>query len=249
MRIAVVTPYHREKHEVLARCMDSVRNQAAEVGHFLVADGYSQDWVEEYPNVNHIVLRKNSGDFGDTPRSVGFLVAMRNEYDVIQFLDADNLLLPDHFTAVQECLSSTGPDVVIARRFLMRPDGTRLDAAFTEDIKLEHVDTSCLIFYRTAFHIGLKWSFIPKQLGFFDDRFFYEILKREAPRTTVMKEPTVGYACLWSIVYETLGEPLPPGCRRNLTPHLEEAKRWWRELDPEKKQLVERNMGISITLG
>lgn len=247
MRIAVVTPYYKEEREVLSRCINSVRAQSVLVDHILVADGYPQDWVEEHSNINHIVLKLNSSDFGDTPRSVGFLVAMRNDYDVIQFLDADNMLLPEHFISVIDLFKTSGADVLIARRFLMRPDGSRLDVVFEEDRHLKHVDTSCFIFYRTAFHIALKWAFIPKQLGFIDDRIFYEAMKKLSPKIAVMENLTVGYACFWSNVYKTLGEPIPPGCR-NLYPHMEKAIRWWQELTPERRNLIEANLGISITI-
>lgn len=246
MRIAVVTPYYKENKKVLARCLDSVQSQSMTVDHILVSDGYPQDWVENRSNVSHIIIRKNSGDFGDTPRSVGYLIAMRGEYDFIQFLDADNLLLPEHFSEMLRYFSDTGADVVIAKRFMMRPDGTKLNVVMEEDEKLNHIDTSCFMFSRTSFHIGLKWAFIPKQLGFIDDRVFYKMLRMQTAKIAVMRNQTVGYSCLWPIVYKSLGEPIPKECK-DLGPHMEDARRWWHELAPERKKLIESNLGISIT--
>src|SRR5271169_4320722 len=170
MRIAVVTPYFKESADVLRRCLASVQSQGVPVDHVLVADGHAQYWIEQQPRITHIELRKGATDFGDTPRSVGFVVAMRREYDIIQFLDADNILMPGHFDAVLSHFrglpEAEYPDLVVARRELLRPDGSVLSVMIHEDEALKHIDTSCYIFYRTAFHLGVKWCFIPKELGF-----------------------------------------------------------------------------------
>jgi len=40
-RYAVVTPYHRESRDMLRRCLDSVKRQAAANDHIVVAVGFS----------------------------------------------------------------------------------------------------------------------------------------------------------------------------------------------------------------
>jgi glycosyltransferase involved in cell wall biosynthesis len=250
MRIAVVTPYFKESAEVLRKCMASVQAQCVPVDHVLVADGHPQYWLEEHRHVTHIELRKNFGDFGDTPRSVGFVVAMRSGYDLIQFLDADNVLMPDHFDVVLDHFrglpEAEYPDLVVARRHMLRPDGSILPFSVREDDALEHIDTSCYVFFRTAFFAGLKWSLIPRQLGFMDDRVFLAMLSRSGLRKFVVNQSkTVGYTCWWADVYRVVGEEPPPNCK-NIEGHRAAALEWWRTLDPYRKGLIERTLGQPI---
>ena len=246
IRMAVVTPYHREAAAVLARCIDSVRAQAMRVDHILVADGHPQAWVERHSHVHHIVLSRNSGDFGDTPRSLGFMFGVRNDYDVLQFLDADNVLTPNHFGAVRECFARTNADLILARRMLLRPDGSVLNVRMQEDDSLAHVDTSCFVFWRTAFQVGLKWGFIPKALGHIDDRVFYAAVRKSRLKIEALPAPTVGYTCMWAHVYRAVGEEPPAGCR-DLSLHQRHARLWWEALDRGRRQAIEANLGISLT--
>jgi hypothetical protein len=43
---AVITRYYKEERRVLERCIDSVRKQTFRTDHFLVADGFPQDWID-----------------------------------------------------------------------------------------------------------------------------------------------------------------------------------------------------------
>jgi glycosyltransferase involved in cell wall biosynthesis len=252
MRIAVVTPYFKESAEVLRRCLASVQSQGVPVDHVLVADGHPQDWIEAEPRVTHIVLRKSAADFGDTPRSIGFVSAMRSEYDIVQFLDADNILMPGHFDMTLRHFrglpEAEYPELVVARRQLLRPDGSALGVSIKADDTLKHIDTSCYIFYRTAFHVGLKWCFIPKQLGFMDDHVFFALLTRSRLRRIAVNEArTVGYTCWWDDIYREAGEAPPPNCK-----HLEEyraaARAWWGTLDAHSKSVIEARLGLPIIL-
>ncbi|MCC6475097.1 MAG: glycosyltransferase [Burkholderiales bacterium] len=245
-RIAVVTPYHRESAQVLGRCIDSVRAQSLQADHILVADGAPQDWVETRAGVQHVVVRRNSADFGDTPRSLGFMLGVRGDYDLLQFLDADNILLPGHFDAVLQMLRTTSADVLIARRRLLRPDGTELKVRLEEDWTLAHVDTSCFVFRRRAFALGLKWGFIPRPLGFCDDRVFYAMLRAANLAAAVLPRPSVGYTCMWPAVYHALGETPPQGCH-DLSPYREQAQTWLRGLRPEERRRIEETLGIALS--
>jgi hypothetical protein len=250
MRIAVVTPYFKESAEVLRKCMASLQAQCVPADHVMVADGHPQYWIEKQPRITHIELRKGTADFGDTPRSVGFVVAMRSGYDIIQFLDADNVLMPDHFDAVlghfQGLHETEYPDVVVARRHMLRPDGSILGVSIPEDDELKHIDTSCYVFFRTAFFAGLKWSLIPKELGFMDDRVFLAMLRVAGLRKVVVNpSKTVGYTCWWADIYHKVGEEPPPNCK-NIEGHRAAALEWWRTLDPYRKGLIERTLGQRI---
>ena len=44
-RYIIITPYAREDQALLERCIDSVRRQTVRTDHFLVADGYPQEWI------------------------------------------------------------------------------------------------------------------------------------------------------------------------------------------------------------
>lgn len=247
MRIAVVTPYYREDKEILARCIDSVRAQPMRVDHILIADGHPQDWVENHENVDHLVLRKSSADYGDTPRSLGFLLAIRRDYDIIQFLDADNVLFSNHFEAVLNGFAATGADLLIARRHMLRPDGSIINWTSDEDEKLQHVDTSCYVFSRNAFPAGLKWSYIPRELGCVDDRVFFASIKCSNLKIAVLSIKTVGYTCMWPVVYRAIGEEPPPG-HRDIMDRYANAKAWWNALDESRRQLIQRNLGTVLNI-
>ena len=253
MRIAVVTPYWEESREVLERCIASVRAQAVPVDQILVADGNPQSWVEDEPNVAHAILRKRSADYGDTPRTIGLIMAIRSQYDIVQFLDADNLLTPDHFEVTLRHFSGRAekdyPDLVVARRRMLRPDGTPIAVEIPEEDARHHIDTSCYIFYRTAFRVAIRWSLIPRQISFMDDRVFFAILTRKHPelRMVFNEAKTVGYTCLWESVYRMAGEEPPPNCK-NLEANFRAAQQWWRGLDAHSKQVIERALGLPLLL-
>jgi len=69
-RVAVITPYYKEDRLVLERCLRSVRKQTVAVDHFLVSDGFPQDWLD-HEEVRHFRLGKSHGDYGNTPRGIG----------------------------------------------------------------------------------------------------------------------------------------------------------------------------------
>ena len=73
-RPIVITPYYKEDPALLRRCMDSVRAQTVPTEHFLVADGYPQDWIDAEP-VRHLKLDRSHRDYGNTPRGVAALLA------------------------------------------------------------------------------------------------------------------------------------------------------------------------------
>ena len=253
MRIAVVTPYHNESREVLERCAASVRAQSVPVDQIFVADGSPHYWLEEGPNVTHIVLRKRTADYGDTPRSIGLVLGVRSGYDILQFLDADNFLTPDHFEETlrhfRDRPPSDYPDLVLARRTMVRPDGAPISVDLPEEDTFQHVDTSCFVFYRTAYRVAIKWSLIPPQLGFMDDRVFFAVLAQRHPnlKFAFNQTRTVRYTCLWEAVYRDAGEAPPPNSK-NLDAHFKAAQQWWRNLDAHAKEVIESSLGIPILM-
>lgn len=128
MKVAVVTPYYKERPEILRRCVESVREQThGDVLHYLVADGHPQpETLRGYPGLRCIDLPVAHGDYGDTPRAVGATCALAEGADVLCLLDADNLYEPDHIESLlavyRDGLQKGEPlDAVFAYRHLFLP--------------------------------------------------------------------------------------------------------------------------------
>lgn len=89
MRVAVISAYYKESRHVLRKCHESVFAQAGDGTHFMVADGFPDADIDNWPGVVHIKI-PNRADYGDTPRGVGAASAATSGFDAICFLDADN---------------------------------------------------------------------------------------------------------------------------------------------------------------
>lgn len=252
LRVAVITPYFKEESATLTRCIDSVRKQQhgseiAEIVHILVADGHPQSWLDTL-GVRHIKLDRSHGDFGNTPRSIGAQLAASEGYDAIAFLDADNWFEPDHIGACgRVLLSASEPiDYVVARRRLVRDDGSRLPIAAADDESFAHVDTSCYFLSWSAFHTLGHWSVMPKPLSLVGDRIYRRALQTAGLRFAAVDHPTVNYLCTWSAFFEAIGETPPAYAKPNID--LSPVSRWWNRLDCRSKQVVERLAGCPVAL-
>ena len=122
MKVAIITPYCTEGWRVLEACIESVRAQTVPADHFLIADGTPLDQIDGIAGVRHIRLDQRHDDYGATPRMIGFLLAVAEEYDAIGFLDTDHRLSPDH-VAVCSAVAEARPgiDIVIATANLFAP--------------------------------------------------------------------------------------------------------------------------------
>jgi hypothetical protein len=247
MRLAIVTAYFNEDRATIERCIASVRAQTIPVEHILVADGQPQDWIPG-AGVRHVVLDRAHGDFGDTPRMIGLVLAIREEFDAIQFLDADNYVLPQHAAVAEALLNESGAHLLVLKRRFLRPDGSDLNFTIDEDEALQLIDTNCYLFTRPAFPTALKWALIPRALSFIGDRVFRSVFSKVGHPVAVASEPTVGYRCLWEGVYRAAGEEPPPGCR-DLTEHREKAAAWWSELDDGRRAEIQAALGVRISAG
>lgn len=216
-KFVAVTPYYKESRAVLERCMASVRAQTLTCEHLLVSDGHPQEWIDQ-AGVRHLRLDRSHGDFGNTPRGVGAMMALAEEHDAIFFLDADNWLEPNH---VEECLFAARSafadpllcDYVFAKRMFRRPDESLLPIVEEPD----HVDTNCFFFLRGSFHLLPTWITMPKAVSFVGDRIFLSLLNSLQLNGAATRFATVNYLCSWPMMYRNIGEPVPP------------------ELDPEKQ--------------
>lgn len=246
MRIAIVTAYFDEDRATLERCIESVRSQTAPVEHILVADGRPRDWIPA-TGVRHVTLDRSHGDFGDTPRTLGLLLAIREGFDAVQFLDADNLVFPQHTATATATLRESGAHMLVLKRVFLRPDGSAMNFISDEDESLAAIDTNCYLFTRPAFPTALKWALIPKELSFIGDRVFRSVFSKVGHPVSVAPEPTVGYRCLWAGVYRAAGEEPPPGCR-DLTAHRKQAAAWWTGLDEARRTEIQAALGVKISV-
>src|ERR1700731_4980422 len=105
MRYAIITPYHEESRDQLERCIRSVSAQTVPTDHIIVADGRPQDWIDA-TGARHLRLDRAHGDYGNTPRGLGAMLAIAERYDGIGLLDADNWLEPEHVAA---CVATFKP--------------------------------------------------------------------------------------------------------------------------------------------
>jgi len=252
LKIAIVTPYFKETPRVLARCIDSVRTQQSsahvgEITHFVVADGHPQHWIDDL-GLRHVKLDRSHGDYGNTPRSIGAQLAASDGHDAIGFLDADNWLDPDHVACCADALMRAAEpvDYVVARRRLVRDDGSALPIAPREDETFEHVDTSCYFLSWSAFHLLGRWSVMPKPLSIVGDRIFRQALREAGLKFTAVDHPTVNYLCTWSTFFDAIGETPPEYAKPNID--LGPVTRWWQRLDARSRSVVERLTGCPVRL-
>lgn len=213
LQVAVVTPYYKEHAAILRRCMQSVRTQSyAHVVHYMVADGVPQpEVVAEWPQVRHISLPHGHANFGSTPRGIGALCALADDIDVVCFLDADNLLLPDHVASVvqvYEQASAAGAplDAVFSSRYLFLPGHEELRLACPGEGKgAAFVDTNCISLSRSAGFLWGAWCQLPRSLAPICDRAMCKLMQDHKLQVAWTQQRTVLYESHWKQVYLQAG--------------------------------------------
>ena len=183
MKIAVITPYFNEPLNVLERCHESVARQCdlrdASITHFFIADGDGIKAVDNLSRVRHIRLGVSHNDNGNTPRAVGGLCALREGFDAILYLDADNLYDNLHVSSVIKAHEQSGSEAIFSGRYSFFPDGDCYDYAELdndEDKLRTHVDTSCITLFGLARKAVGLWGEMPAALGQVCDRIFFQYL-------------------------------------------------------------------------
>jgi glycosyltransferase involved in cell wall biosynthesis len=215
-RVAVITPYYKEAEEVLLQCNASVASQSAECMHFLIADGFPAPAFESGSDIRHIKLPVANADNGNTPRGVGTLVALAEDYDFIAYLDADNWFQPNHIESLLKLHADTGAPVLCARRSYHRMDGSPF--GFTEDREDQHkhVDTSCFLIHRSCASSLMIWSRIPKPLSPLCDRIFFLKLAQDRFRMAFSDQRTVAFRSQYVSHYMRVGEQPPEGAKGDI---------------------------------
>ena len=216
MKIAIITPYYKEDIQCIEKCITSVANQTMACDHFLISDGYPQNWIDGRL-VRHIRLGLSHNDFGNTPRGIGAQIAISEGYDAIGFLDADNWLDQTHAQSCLDTIKSSFSshfdcDYVIAQRRLIRPDLSEMH--LPEDPNL--VDTNCYLFLPGSFYLLPFWNLMPKAFSNVGDRIFYQKISNENLISVKNSTKTVNYLNLWEASYHALGEPAPANSKPNV---------------------------------
>jgi len=235
-RPVIITAYYREDRAVLERCLGSVHRQSHAVDHIVVADGHPQAWIDLLP-VRHIKLDRAHGDYGNTPRVIGALLAVSEGYDGIGLLDADNWLEPDHVAGcVRMADQNPSADYLIARWILRRPDQTALP--LPDDILPDHVDTSCFFFLPGSFHMLSHFSIMPQPFAIVGDKVFNLAMKAAAMVPAKLDHPTVNYHCLWPSLYRMAGEEPPPEAKADIDASFLEP--WLAQQTPRALEIINR---------
>jgi hypothetical protein len=243
-RYAIVTPYYKEEKWLLERCIQSVRRQTILADHIVVADGFPQDWIDA-EHVRHIRLDRNHADYGNTPRTIGALLAISGGYEGIGFLDADNWLELNHVASCVEASERSAEcDFVIARRNLCRPDGSVINVS--EPPVQSFVDTNCFFMLPGSYHVIPHFGLMPRELSPICDRVFYTALKAKKLNAQVVAEKTVNYHCLWAYIYKVAGETPPPKAKGGID--YKGMKRWLDAQDERGQLLVTRRTGCRISI-
>lgn len=231
-KIAVITPYYKESIEVLKQCHESVLSQSIPATHFFIADGFPNPELGKW-NIKHTILPQGHDDNGDTPRGIGGLLAQIENYDYVAYLDADNWFLQDHLSSLIEVMEKTGADIACSFRTMHALDGTELiGVQDSDEISLEHVDTSCYLLDRSAFEALEIWLRIPKMLSPICDRIFYMYLKHKKFRITYTKKKSVAFRSQYLVHYQMAGVVPPNNLKENVAG---EAFQWLLSVDGLKE--------------
>jgi len=244
MKPIIVTSYYQEVRAVLEHCIASVRAQTQPADHLLIADGHPQDWIDTMP-VRHVRLDRSHGDYGNTPRVVGAMLAISEGYDGIGFLDADNWVEPDHIAACHDTAAAfPRADYLIARWVLRRPDRTALP--LPDDLFPDHVDTNCFFFRPGSFHVISHFSIMPQELSIVGDKVFYLAAKAAGLSAAKLPHPTVNYSCLWPSLYRLAGEAPPPEAKPDIDASF--IGPWLRQKTEYELDIIARRCGVRLVV-
>lgn len=211
-KIAVITPYYKEPTAMLRQAHDSVVAQGVDADHFFIADGFPNPEVASW-NVNHVVLPRAHGDNGNTPRGIGSALADVEGYDFIAYLDADNWFHGNHLKSLVELYEKTGTGICASFRTICTMDGEDMGIAESEEVKLTHVDTSCLLIHRSSFEVTDIWLKMPKRLSAICDRIFLRYCAAKRYPWVSTQQRTVAFRSQYANHYQASNRPIPPGAK------------------------------------
>lgn len=212
LKIAVVTPYYKESSAVLRQCHESVLRQTYGCRHILVSDGHPASFFDNSPDAHHIKLPAANGDNGNTPRALGGMFAERNGFDAIAYLDADNWYDPNHIETMVAAYESHRTPLVASKRRFCDLNGNPLHVTEKDEESNSHVDTSCWLILRPAFHLLRTWL-MPRELSPICDRIFFHKVAHDRLRIAPTNARTVNFRTQYSLHYQAAGLSPPPGAK------------------------------------
>jgi glycosyltransferase involved in cell wall biosynthesis len=212
MKVAVVTPYYREPLDTLRRCHESVLAQTHAATHFMVADGHARSEVGDW-GVEHLILPRAHGDYGNTPRCFGAISALNLGFDAFAFLDADNWYTPDHIESLVAACEATGAPIAFASRHVVLPSGQEV-AVGSDGALAGHVDTSCFFITAQAAFLLPVWAMMDPSLSPIGDRVLLSVLQQRGLLAVETRRKTVFYESTWAVHYESAGLTPPHDATR-----------------------------------
>lgn len=244
MKVAVITPYYREPLEILLQCHESVVSQTHPCTHYLVADGYPNEAVEEL-DVMHVSLPVAHDDNGNTPRAIGSLSAINQGFDAIAYLDADNWYRSDHIESLVDLHRQTGATVCVSGRSIHRMDGSILMASDPDDCN-DFFDTSCLLLTRRAFSLAPFWALMPRVLSGICDRIFWQAIVKLGCSWRSTNKATMAFRSQYRYHYLLKNEIPPPGSKGNI---MKEMTQKWNELPEDERTMYCDQMDMKLHIG
>jgi starch synthase len=223
LRVAVVTPFHREPTAWLEACQRSVARQTHACTHVLVGDAAT---VQPPLPALVIPLPQGAQDWGDTPRAVGAMYAAGLGFDAIAFLDADNTFDAEHIASLVALHQQTGAVVLSARRRLVSLDGQPMANCLSSDGEA-FCDTNCLMVMRPAFAQMAQWAVMDPAFHAIDDRVIWHALKAAGHARAHSPVVSVSYRVSQPGIYRDLGWPLPEGVRDEADGRVAQAVAAW----------------------
>lgn len=208
LKIWVVVPFYNESDDWLRQCLASIAGQSVRCQTLVVSDAGRESpvFAEHSPHVLRFPFRSN--DWGDTPRSIGALLATSQGADAVTWLDADNWWEPLHLQSLVALHEQTGAAICTSARTLYHINGTRLGRCYETDGE-SFVDANCLLLFRPALRLTPHWSLLPAQAHTAGDRIFWDIIRRSAITRAHTGLPTVAYRTRYRVHYDHFGVPAP----------------------------------------
>ena len=211
MKIAVVTPYFRPPLDWLHQCHRSVKEQSHPCTHILVADGEPLDTVDKFDAL-HIKSIGPNQDVGNTARGIGSIAAIRQGFDAICYLDADNWYRPDHVAKMVALHRQSRAAVCASARTLHHVDGTVLGLCSENDGE-NFVDTNCMFLTEEAFPVVSVWHMVDRRLDPIGDRVVWFQIRQLGLTTAYSGEPSVCYRTNYREHYERFNATPPPDAK------------------------------------
>jgi hypothetical protein len=190
----------------------------------MIGDGPNASKIE-IPSARIYRLKKHFNDFGESPRRFGVRCALKEGFNVIAFLDADNWYFPHHLASLLEAHKQSGAKVCTARRVFVDLNGAAFALCDLSDGRT-FCDTNCIAFFGPATQWALYSRYVGKKLRPIHDRILWTAIRNAEEQVAHTGNYSVAYRCKYHSPYLKLGHPLPQGLPRRGTAIGDALARW-----------------------